>query len=152
MAIGTNSAIEFYGTQDDLGSSSAEVTDGSFSIASDVAQWTNDDDAPSASITLLADWDTTGPDANSVVNLYAKLHNTEGTNDGEVPDANHRHVYIGTFPMNDVLTNQYITIKVALPNYKTSSLYEFFVENITGETLQAGWILYITPITIGPHA
>jgi len=152
MAIGTDSAVEFFGTQDDLDSTSASVADGAFSIATDVAQWTNDDDAPAASITLLCDWNTTGPDANSIINLYAKLHNVQSTNDGEVPDANHRHVYIGAFPLNDVLTNQYITIDVALPNYMTSSVYEFFIENRSGQTLQAGWILYVTPKTIGPHA
>ena len=156
MAIAANSAIIFYGTQDDLDSTSGAVTDGSFSVAGDLVQWTNDDDAPMASFTLFADWDTTGPDPNSVINLYARAIDTFSTNPGEIPDANHRHIYIGNFPMNDVLTNQYILMPpVALPNWETDgtgSVYEFYIENQTGATLKAGWIIYVTPITIGPHA
>ena len=48
MAIGTNSAIDFFGTQDDLDSTSALVASNAFSIASDLVTWTNDDDAKEA--------------------------------------------------------------------------------------------------------
>ena len=151
MAIAADSAVHFFGTQDTLGTSSATVADAAFSIAGDLSTWTNDDDAPMASVTALLDW-SVAPDANSAVNLYLRPLNMVSTNDGDVPDANFQHMYVGSFPMNDVTTNQYITITISLPNYKTSSEYEFYIENSTGQTIQAGWDLYVTPKTIGPHA
>ena len=151
MAIAADSAIHFFGTQDTLGTSSATVADAAFSIASDLSTWTNDDDAPMASVTALLDW-AVAPDANSSVNLYLRPLNTISTNDGDVPDANFQHMYVGSFPVNDVTTNQYITIDITLPNYKTSSEFEFYIENSTGQTIQASWDIYVTPKTIGPHA
>ena len=151
MAIAADSAIHFFGTQDTLGTSSASVADTAFSIASDLSTWTNDDDAPMASVTALIDF-SVAPDASSYVNLYLRPLNTQSTNDGDVPDANFIHMFVGSFPMNDVTTNQYITLDISLPNYKTSSEYEFYIENATGQTIQAGWDIYVTPKTIGPHA
>ncbi len=151
MAISTDAAINFFGTQDTLGTSSATVADAAFSIAGDLSTWTNDDDAPQASVTALIDY-SVAPDANSVVNLYLRLLNTQSTNDQETPDANFQHTFVGSFPVNDVTTNQYITIDISLPNGQTSQQYEFYIENVTGQTIQAGWDLYVTPKTIGPHA
>lgn len=151
MAIATNDAIVKFGTQDTLGNSSASVADAAFSIASDLNTWTNDDDAPMASVTALLDWAVT-PDTTGAIHLYAQMLNVQSTNDGEVPDATHQHVYLGSFPVNNVTTNQYITIDVSLPNAYTSQVYQFFIENVTGQTLQAGWDIYITPKTIGPAA
>lgn len=151
MAISTDALIEFFGTQDTLGTSSATVADAAFSIAGDLSTWTNDDDAPRASVTALIDY-AVAPDANSVVNLYVRPLNTVTTNDQEIPDANFQHTFVGSLPVNDVTTNQYITIDITLPNTKTSQEYEFYIENKTGQTIQAGWDIYVTPKTYGPHA
>jgi len=151
MAIGTGSLIEFFGTQDTLGTSSATVADAAFSIAGDLSTWTNDDDAPRASVTALIDY-AVAPDANSSVNLYLRPLDVQSTNDQEIPDANFTHTYVGSFPVNDVTTNQYITIDISLPNAYTSQQYEFYIENKTGQTIQAGWDIYVTPKTYGPHA
>ena len=151
MTISTNDAIEKFGAQDTLGTSSATVADAAFSIAGDLSTWTNDDDAVMASVTALIDY-AVAPDVNSAVNLYVRLLNTEGTNDSDVPDANFQHKYVGSLPVNDVTTNQYVTIDISLPNGKTSQEYEFYIENKTGQTIQAGWDIYVTPKAIGPHA
>tara|TARA_R110002074_G_scaffold119_2_gene487 strand:+ start:1295 stop:1750 length:456 start_codon:yes stop_codon:yes gene_type:complete len=151
MAIATDAAIEFFGTQDTLGTSSAAVLDAAFSIATDLSTWTNDDDAPQASVILLANY-AVAPDANSVINLYLRPLAIQSTNDQEIPDANFTHTYVGSFPVNDVTTAQYVTIDISLPNTKTSQGYELYVENKTGQSLPAGWDIYVTPKTIGPHA
>jgi hypothetical protein len=151
MAISTDALIEFFGTQDTVTSLSSSVTNGSFSVAGDVTTWTNDDDAPMASVVFEGTY-SVAPDANSSVNLYARLMNIQSTNDQDAPDANYGHVYLGSFPLNDVTTAQYISIDVTLPNTKTSQEYEFYIENDGGQTLSAGWDLYVTPKTYGPHA
>ena len=151
MAIDTDSAIEFFGTQDTLGTSSAAVADAAFSIAGDLSTWTNDDDAITANVVLLANY-SVAPDANSSINLYVRPLNIQSTNDQDVPDANFQHSYVGSFPVNDVTTAQYCSINISLPNTVTSQQYEFYVENVTGQSLPAGWDIYVTPKAIGPHA
>ena len=151
MAIATGAAVEFFGTQDTLGTSSAAVADAAFSIAGDLSTWTNDDDAPMASVTLLANF-SVAPTANTSVNLYLRLLDVQGTNDGTVPDANFQHTYVGSFPLNDSTVAQYITIDIGLPNSVTSQQYEFYVENQSGQSLPAGWDIYVTPKAIGPAA
>tara|TARA_R110000851_G_scaffold174117_1_gene320384 strand:- start:31 stop:486 length:456 start_codon:yes stop_codon:yes gene_type:complete len=151
MAISTGSAIEFFGTQDTLGTSSAAVADAAFSVAGDLSTWTNDDDVVSASVTLLANF-SVAPTANTSVNLYLRLLDVQSTNDGTVPDANFQHTYVGSFPLNDSTVAQYITIDICLPNSVTSQQYEFYVENQSGQSLPAGWDIYVTPKAIGPHA
>lgn len=151
MAIGTDAAVEFFGTQDTLGTSSAAVGDGSFSIATDLSTWTNDDDAPVASVTVLANF-AVAPDASSTLNLYLRLLNTVGANDAPVPDTVYRAVYVGSFPLDLVTTAQYSTLDIILPNTKSSQEYEFYIENTAGQSLPAGWDVYVTPKTIGPHA
>lgn len=148
MAITTNDAVHKFGTQDTLGTTSALVATTDFSIASDLSTWTNDDDAPMASVTLLANF-TVAPAANDSINLYLRPLNSVSTNNGDVPDANFQHTYVGSFPLNDVTTAQYITIPISLPNYKTSSEYEFYIENTTLQTLPASWDVYVTPMAIG---
>ena len=150
MAISTDALIEFFGTQDTLGTSSSAVSDAAFSVAGDLSTWTNDDDAMSAYIVLLANY-SVAPDANSVLNLYCRPLNFVSTNDAEVPDANMLQGYLGSFQLNDVTTAQYPWLNVALPNSKTSQEYEFYIENQSGQSLPSGWDMYITPKAPGPH-
>jgi len=151
MAIGSDSAIEFFGTQDTLGTSSSAVANNAFSVAADLSTWVNDDDAPTASVTLLANF--SGPlDVSSSITLYLRLLNIQSTNDQDVPDANFQHVQVGSFPLNNVTTAQYIPIQIDLPNNYTSQSYEFYVENKSGQSLPAGWDIYVTPKAFGPHA
>lgn len=155
MAIAENAAIEFFGTQTTVtvsGGTSA-VTDGSFSVVGDVVSgnFTNADDAPEAAFVAFFDWNTTGPDANSSVGLFAVLLDIDGTSDQDLPSANYHHVYLGSFPVKDILTNQFVPLDVTLPNTKSSQIYQFYIQNNTGQTIQAGWTLKVTTKTLGPH-
>ncbi len=152
MAIGTDAAVEFFGTQDDLDSTSALVASNGFSIATDLVTWTNDDDAPQASIILELTMNVAAAD-NSGVNLYFRALNVEGTNDDSVPEAEYQHTFIGFFPvLNGITSLQRSTKRIALPNFETSSEWEVYIENKTGQQIDAGWTVFVTPITIGPHA
>jgi hypothetical protein len=151
MAITTGAAIELFGTQDTLGTSSAAVSDAAFSIASDLSTFTNDDDALTASVTLLSSF-AVAPTANSAVNLFYRLLNVEGIYDNSIPDANFQHTFAGNFPLNDATGAQYATIDISLKNGYTSQQYEFYIQNESGQTISAGWDLYVTPKAVGPHA
>lgn len=151
MAITTDALIEVFGTQDTLGTSSAAVADTAFSVAGDLSTWVNDDDAINASVVMLANF-SVAPTANTSLNLYLRPLDVQSTNDQDVPDANFQHTYAGSFPLNDVTTAQYIAIEISLPNTKTSQNYEFYIENQSGQSLPAGWDIYVRPKSLAPHA
>ena len=151
MTITTNAAIEVFGDQDNLTNSSASVADGGVSLQSDLAQWTNDDDTPNASVVLSVTF-ASAPDVSSGVGLYMRMMDIDGTNDQEAPDGNFSHLYVGRFPVNDVTANQFITIDIDLRNTTSSQLYEFYIQNDAGQTMNAGWYLLVTPKTVAPHA
>lgn len=148
MAIAADSAIVFFGTQGTVTTSTAAVSDGAMSAQEDT--WTNDDDAPLASIVFSGTY-SVAPTASSAVDLFARLLNIQSTSDADTPDSNLSHVYLGSFPLNDVTSAQYVAIDVYLPNTVTSQQYEFYIKNNAGQTLSAGWNLYVTPKTYGPH-
>ena len=152
MAIGTDSAVEFFGTQDTVTDGSTSlILDAAFSVADDISAWTNDDDAPMAAAVLFVDY-ALAPDGGSGITLFARLMNIDSTNDQDTPDANFLHRFMGVFPVNNVTTNQYSSIDIDLPNTVTSQVYEFYIQNNTGQSIQANWTLKMTPKTIGPHA
>ena len=155
MAIGTDSAIDFFGTQDEItNGTQTSLTDGSYSVSGEQTLWTNDDDAPQAMFRLLltASGLSGAPDGG-VVNLYAQPQNIDGsTGDQFLPSANFQHTYLGSFPLEQTDSSQQILISASLPNYKTSSEYIFIIENQSGVTLGTDFELWIIPKTIGPHA
>lgn len=158
MAIGTDAAIHFFGTQDTVtvaGGTSA-VTNTSFSASGDVVSggWTNDDDAPMAAVVLKFQYPS-GTIVADGIHLYYRLMNIDGTADEPQPDASHKQHYCGTFVTDAgqaATTDTYYAITIALPNTYTSQVYEFYVENQCDVTMTAGWTMKVTPLTIGPHA
>ena len=151
MTIGTDDAIDKFGTQDPLDDTSASVADDTFSVVGDLVAWVNDDDAGAASAVLECTF-SVAPDANSSVALFAQLNDLVSTSDQLAPTANFQHVYLTSFPVKDVTSAQFIPQVISLPNNITSQSYNFFIQNNAGQTISAGWDLHITPKSIGPHA
>ena len=154
MTIGTNALIDFFeASQTSLGTTTTGFADGAFSDGTnDLLAWINTDDAQEANFTLKIDWNTTAPDNNSGLNLYAAKQNVQSGSDDDVPTALFRHTYIGFFPVKNVLTAQIITKRFYLPNWITSATYHFYLENRTGETMEDNWNLYVDAVAPGPHA
>lgn len=154
MAIGTDDAIHKFGTQDQVISvAGTNVANGAFSDSGDFTQWTNDDDAPIA--IFVCDF-TMGanPDAGSTVDLYARLMNiSDTTQDANEPSTDFFSYYLGSFQMDDGDTAQLGVLgPVGLPNTRTSQVYDFYVQNNSGQTLNTGSTVDIVPLTYGPHA
>ncbi len=156
MAIGTDSTIDFFGTEDEVTvASPGAVNADAFSATGDVNDWTNDDDAPFAmfKLKMTATGLSAAPAAGEVVNLYARHIDVEATEDTPVPDANYAQFYLGSFTADAVDGDQVHVIgPIRLPNYETSQVYEFFIENkMTPNIASSGWELWVTPMTFGPH-
>lgn len=157
MAIGTDSTVDFFGTEDEVTvASPSAVNSDAFSVTGDVSDWTNDDDAPFAmfKLKMTAAGLSAAPSAGEYVNLYARLLNIESTEDNPLPDANHLSNLLGSFIVDAADADQVLILgPVRLPNYQTSQVYEFFIENkMTPNIGASGWELWVTPMTYGPHA
>lgn len=160
MAISTDSAIAFFGTQDEVTvASPGSVANGAFSAAGDVSDWTNDDDAPLAMFVLVLQDLSGAATAGDTIDLYCKpLNVVNTTGDHQGPNANCKTIYLGSFVVDAVdpagTDDNYVLGPVALPNTKTSQEYEFYIfNNLTTVSIDAAdWELWITPMTYGPHA
>lgn len=157
MAIGTNATIWFFGTQDQIDSTSGTVADGAFSVAADVdSTWTNDDDAPFGSAVLKCQFDTTMPTVGHI-GLYARLLNVQSTNDENAIDANFQAHLVGAFQIDFGVANDtdFWTVipTFEMPQAGSGQAIEWYIKNEgTGQTIGSGWNLYITPKALGPHA
>ena len=152
MAIGTGDGIHKFGTQDTVSAgTTAGIVDGAFSATADIVQWTNTDDAPQADF-VLNGATAAAPNANSVINLYARKMNIDGVSDANVPSLTNFSIYLGRFKMDSSGTGQIVAEEVDLPNGYSQQVYEFYIENKSGQTFNANWILKITPRAIGPAA
>lgn len=150
MAISTDAAIEFFGTQDTITGSGGTVADAAYGTAA--TTWTNDDDARYAAIVLSCSFGT-APDAGSAVDLFLELQGIQSTNNMDTADSNYENLYAGSFLVDASSTGQqYIPIEITLPNTKTSQQYKFTIKNNCGQTIDTDWNLYITPKAVGPHA
>ena len=158
MAIGTDAAIWFFGTQDVVDDTTTSlILNNAFSVAADViSNWTNDDDALFGSAVLECQFDTTMPSAGSI-GLYARLLNVRGTDDENATDASFAPHYVGTFTIdfgvaND--TNFFTVIETFdMPQAGAAQAIEWYIKNEnTGQTIGVDWNLWITPKSIGPHA
>ena len=84
----------------------------------------------------------TAPTEGTVLALYARPLDIDGTNDAEVPEAARPTMFIGSFVVNNVTTAQY----AQLIERQVPKLASYYVHNsATGQTVSAGWTLKVTP-------
>lgn len=155
MAIGTNDAIDKFGTLSNLASSSAAVVDAAFSVAGDLVTFTNTNDAKEAVAVLTWQYPSGTLDAGATVSLHARRLDWTGTTDEEVPSTDYSGAYIGSFSLDDglaVTTDSYSVIRIPLLNSKSAQEYEFYIQNNSGVQITAGWTIDITPVAVGPKA
>ncbi len=160
MTITENDLIHSFGTEDEATSVSPQpgaVADTAFSVEADVPGWTNSDDAPMAMFRLkLTAAGLGGVPDGGTINLYSRSMDIDLGSSPLVhqttPSATFLHKLLGHFPVLESDADQDIVIgPLMLPNYKTSSQYQFYIENQMGQTTGTGWQLFVKPITFGPH-
>jgi len=150
MAISTNAVVDFFGTADQIDSTPSSIADDAISVAADISEWTNDDDATHAGLWAEFTW-TTAPVINTTIDVHAQLMNVNGTEDSEAPQFDYPSMHIGSFQCNDTETTQNLFTEVDLPNAETSQVYQFYLVNRTGQSI-TDFNLIITPKAEGLHA
>lgn len=121
----------------------AQADDAAYDIAVDGLSY------PDAEFVLAVTF-AVAPTEMSTLDLYARELGVDGANDSEAPEASgFKHLYIGSFHLNNVTTTQYE--KLVAHDVPRKAAY-YLYNNATGQSVSAGWTLKITPRTIGPAA
>ena len=144
----SNEAIVVYGTIKTLESSGGAIANGSV-VQAAAATYSVDTDGssyPDAEFVLGFAFGT-APTEGTVLGLYARPLDIDGTNDAEVPEAGRPTEFIGAFVVNNVTTTQYARL-IARDIPRLASYYVH--NNSTGQTVSAGWTLKATPRTYKP--
>ena len=146
----SNEAIVFLGTPKTLESSGGSIaslavvqaTVADYSIIADGANY------PDAEFVLTATF-SVAPVENTKLALYARSLDVDGATDTEVPEAGRPEKYIGDFSVNNVTSAQ--TMVLRAQDVPTAASY--YIHNVNaGQSVAAGWVLKVTPRTIGPAA
>ena len=83
------------------------------------------------------------------MNLYRQDLAIDGATNALPPATTYRSLLVGTFMMPSA---QSAAATYPCPNVPLSANCQFSIENITAQTIPAGWILKATPKTLGPSA
>lgn len=91
----------------------------------------------------------TAPTEGTVLALYARPLDIDGTSDAEVPETTRPTTYIGAFVVNNVTSAQYAELIARDVPWKADY---YLHNNGTGQTVSAGWTLKVTPFSVAPGA
>lgn len=143
-----NEARIFLGTQKTLEGSGASTANNTIAQANDATYRVATDGAnyPDAEFVLVGTF-SVAPTEGTMIGLYARPLNVDGSFNTEPPEATRPTYYVGSFVVNNVTTQQAMMLRAEdLPLEA-----EYYIHNNgTGQTLSAGWTLKIMPRTIGP--
>ena len=146
MSITTGAALVEYGAQATAISDASAIADSAFN-AGTVTALVQTDFCPLGDA-LLDITMAVAPVAGSSIHLYRRDMNIDGSNDSTVPDANFKNVYVGSFPLDLVDTQQYIS----LTGVPLTLDQEFHIENDSGRATSGTTVLKITPKTYNAKA
>lgn len=149
MAIPVGALIEWRGTTKTLESGAGStLTNNSLAAASTANYDTASDGEGAPDGEFVASFAyASAPTEGTLIGLYARPLDIDGTNDAEVPEAARPTRAIGAFPVNNVTSTQYaLCVGRNLPKAAT-----YYLHNAaTGQTISAGWTLKVTPLTLTP--
>lgn len=89
------------------------------------------------------------PAAGTVIDIYARPLNFEGTNDAQAPSANFQASYVCSILLDAVTSAQYAKVSLANNPHPLDEC-SFYIANRTAQTLGAGWTLKVQPVTYAP--
>jgi hypothetical protein len=101
---------------------------------------------PDAQFTMTATF-SVAPTEGTVLALYARPIDIDGTLDTDIPEVTRPTRYIGAFVVNNVTTIQ----PLELVAYDVPIKAEYYVHNVgTGQSVSTGWTLKVKPRTYKP--
>lgn len=149
MAITSGAAVYEYGTQATVISDAAGATAGSFSTAGDATTLTQTDYCPLGDAVLSITY-ASAPAAGDAIHLYRRDLNIDSTNDAVEPDANYKHVYVGSFPLDPSTGQQFHSLKDIPLTVEQDFYIEYDVTTVS--TATNATTVKITPKTYNAKA
>ena len=141
VKLGTTKTLEANG-ESIANNTLARADDASYDIVADGAYY------PDADFVLTGTFGT-APTEGTVLAIYARPLDVDGTADTEIPETTRPTLFIGSFVVNNVTTAQTMTLRA----YDLPKKADYYVHNSgTGQTISAGWVLKVTPRTVAPAA
>ncbi len=137
--------IVVYGTTKTLEVSGATITNNSIVQADDATYDVSADGAgfPDALFVAALTF-SVAPTENTIVSVYARPLDIDGTLDTDAPEATRPTRFIGSFVVNNVTTQQlHEFLAQDLPRKAEYYLHN----NATGQSVSSGWTLKVTPRT-----
>ena len=152
MAIGTNDAIRKVGTQVTVEANGGSCANNAVVQANDATYGVLTDGvgAPDGIFDLAVAY-TSAPVVNTTIDVYAAEQDINSTNDADPVTATFKPLYIGSFVVNATGSSTVQYLRFYARNLPILAYYWLY-NNATGQTINSGWILKITPTTIGPSA
>lgn len=142
LAVGTTKTLEANGSSITNGSV-VQANDATYDLSADAANW------PDAEFVLVCAFATSTSIEGKPVHLYARPLDVQSTSDTEVPEAGRPTHRVGAFIVNGVTSTQYIVLD-GLYAADLPRKADYYLHNETGQTVSAGWALYVTPRNIIP--
>lgn len=147
-----NETKYFVGTPKTLEANGAAIANNDVGQANDFTYSTATDGGgyPDAEFVLGFTF-SVAPIENSVLALYARPINIDGTADSEAPESG-ATAYKGSHYIGNFYVNNVTTLQTALcVGYRVPREAEYYIFNsATGQSVSAGWTLKVTPRTLGP--
>lgn len=148
----TNEAVKVDGTPKTLEANGGSVTSDTVAQANDASYGIVADGAsfPHALFVLTFTLASTTSVQNKTINLYARALDISSTNDAESPEsgANYKGRFIGAFVVNDSGSAQYADVEA----FDVPRKADYYIDNQTGQTINSGWTLVVTPFSYKPGA
>lgn len=147
-----NDAIQIFdGTPITVITGSSTLADANFSTSSTATETAFDNSTdlwPIAKAVLSCSF-TTAPDDQSSIDLYMIEQNIDSTNDVDGPTATDVQgaIYVGSFRVHNVITQQYQAINISLLGVR-NALYS--IRNNGGQTMDSDFTVKIEGFTLTP--
>jgi hypothetical protein len=135
-----------YGSSVTLEANGASIATGAIGEANDANYDLSDDtpaDYPDAEFVLTCAFGGT-PTAGTAISLIIRPLDIDGTTDAPAPTATYLHEFFGSFVHNGASSSQTLRCHARdIPRAGTAYLFN----SGTGQTLSAGWVLKVRPIS-----
>lgn len=137
-----------FGTPKTLEANGAAITNNALAQADDATYSVSADGSYYPDARFVASFAfATAPTEGTVLALYARPLDIDGTADAEVPEATRPTEFIGSFVVNNVTTTQYAHLMAQSVPWNA----EYYLHNNgTAQSVSAGWTLKVTPFTVAP--
>lgn len=145
-----NEAIIKVGTPKTLEANGASIANNALDQANDASYAVVADGAsyPHAEFVLTCAF-TTAPTEGTTIILLARPLNVDGTADTEVPETTRGTYFVGAFVVNNVGSSTSQTMVLYARDVPREADY-YIYNNGTGQSINAGWVLKVTPRSVGP--